>query len=448
MRHLTRLILTTLTIVSSLSVTAQFAVSANNRFLLKNGKPFFWMGDTAWELFHRLTKKESEQYLQQRANQGFTIIQAVVLAELDGIYTPNAAGETPFVGNNVEQPNEKYFEHIDYVIDKAATLGLNIGLLPTWGDKVSKSSWGIGPEIFDEKNAAVYAGWLAKRYNNRKNIVWITGGDRNPAREQDIAIWRAMGNAIMKESGNKAVITFHPQPSAQGSAQWFHKEGWLSFNMFQTGHCRNEDSYNKIKAVYDLNPAKPVIDGEPIYEDHPVCFNAKDLGTSNAYDVRRSAYLALFAGTFGHTYGCHGVWQMYAPDRNPLNNPHFYWYDALNLPGAQQMKYVRDLMESRPMLERVPDQSVIKENNYPAADRIQATRGKDYMFIYTLSGLPFTVLPQKISGAQLKAAWYNPRDGSKKEQGLIDNKKENRFQPPSAGYGQDWVLILDDSSVR
>ncbi|RZK62756.1 MAG: DUF4038 domain-containing protein, partial [Pedobacter sp.] len=31
-------------------------VSANNRFLVyENEKPFFYLGDTAWELFHRLT---------------------------------------------------------------------------------------------------------------------------------------------------------------------------------------------------------------------------------------------------------------------------------------------------------------------------------------------------------------------------------------------------------
>ncbi len=443
MRQLSLYIITLLFLITVLPVSAQFSVSENKRFLLKDGKAFFWLGDTAWELFHRLSKKETDQYLEHRASQGFTVIQAVVLAEIDGLTVPNAEGEIPLRDNNPERPNEKYFEHVDYVIDKAQSLGLNIGLLPTWGDKVYKDSWGAGPEIFNEHNVAVYAGWLAKRYAGKKNIIWITGGDRNPRGEQDIAIWRAMGNAIMKATNNKAVITFHPQPSTLGSAQWFHKDPWLSFNMFQTGHCRNGDSYEKVLTAYHLEPVKPVIDGEPIYEDHPVCFNAKDLGTSNAYDVRRSAYLALFAGAFGHTYGCHGIWQMYSDRVTPVNNPHVYWHEALDLPGAGQMRYVRQLMESRPMLDRVPDQSIIKENDYPSAERIQATRGKDYMFIYAATGKPFTVLPGKISGSRLKAHWYNPKDGTKKEAGSVSNSEENRFQPPSSGYGHDWVLVLD-----
>ncbi len=113
-----------------------------------------------------------------------------------------------------------------------------------------------------------------------------------------------MGNAIMKATNNKAVISFHPQPNQLGSAEWFHKDEWLSFNMFQTGHCRDEAVYDKIQGVYNMALVKPVMDAEPIYEDHPVCFNVKDLGTSNSLDVRRSAYLDLFAGAFGHTYGC------------------------------------------------------------------------------------------------------------------------------------------------
>lgn len=443
MRQFSLYIITSLLLITAVPVTAQFTVSGNKRFLLKDGKAFFWLGDTAWELFHRLSKKETDQYLAHRAGQGFTVIQAVVLAEISGLTVPNAEGETPLLDNDPEKPNEKYFEHVDYVIDKAASLGLTIGLLPTWGDKVYKDSWGAGPEIFNEHNMAVYAGWLAKRYAGKKNIIWITGGDRNPRGEEDNATWRAMGNAIKKATNNKALITFHPQPSTLGSAQWFHNEPWLDFNMFQTGHCRDSDSYDKVLTAYNLEPVKPVLDGEPVYEDHPVCFNAKDLGTSNAYDVRRSAYLALFAGAFGHTYGCHGVWQMYSSAVAPVNGPHFYWHDALDLPGAGQMKYVRQLMESRPLLDRVPDQSVIRENDYPSAERIQATRGKDYIFIYAATGKPFTVLPGKISGARLKAHWYNPKDGTQKDAGSVSNKEENRFQPPSSGYGHDWVLVLD-----
>ena len=66
-------------------------VSKNGRHLVdKNGKPFLYLGDTAWELFHKLNREEATDYLQNRAEKGFTVIQAVVLAELDGLRVPNA----------------------------------------------------------------------------------------------------------------------------------------------------------------------------------------------------------------------------------------------------------------------------------------------------------------------------------------------------------------------
>ena len=216
-------------LILNLHGKSQFTISPNKHFLLKDGKPFFWLGDTAWELFHRLDKEKAGYYLKRRSEQGFTVIQAVVLAEFDGLHTPNAYGETPLLIDNPTTPNEKYFEHVDYIIDRAKEYGLTIGLLPTWGDKVYKSTWGTGPEIFNVKNAAVYGAWIANRYKDRTNIIWILGGDRNPRNEGDVAIWDAMGNAIKKATGNKAMISYHPQPNATGSAEWFHNKGMARF---------------------------------------------------------------------------------------------------------------------------------------------------------------------------------------------------------------------------
>ncbi|OOQ60845.1 glycoside hydrolase family 140 protein [Mucilaginibacter pedocola] len=441
-----KVLVTLILLVSTMAAFAQFTVDGSKHYILKNGKPFFWLGDTAWELFHRLDREEADRYLKHRSEQGFTVVQAVALAELDGLHTPNAYGEKPLIGDTPTKPNEKYFEQVDYIIDKANQYGIAIALLPTWGDKVFKSTWGQGPEIFNPANAAVFATWLAKRYQNKANIIWVLGGDRQPRGEADIAIWRAMGKAIMQATNGKALISYHCQPNQLGSAEWFRGEDWFSFNMFQNGHCRDTPIYDKIIASYNALPLKPVIDAEPIYEDHPVCFNAADLGTSSAYDVRKYAYLDLFAGAFGHTYGCHDVWQMYSPKHEPLNGPLHYWYDALDLPGAKQMSIVRKLMEAFPLTDRVPDQSIIVENNYGPADRIQATRGSDYLLVYTAAGKPFTVLPGKIKGQKLKALWLDPRNGKITELPQVANQQPNKFTPPSTGYGQDWVLILFDDT--
>jgi len=435
-----------LTLIVIQTASAQFSVSANQHYILKDGKPFFWLGDTAWELFHRLNREEADHYLKTRSEQGFTVIQAVVLAEMDGLHDPNFYGEKPLIDDDPTKPNEKYFEHVDYIVNKAAEYHLNIAMLPTWADKIDKSTWGKGPEIFNKDNADIYGAWLANRYKNKTNIIWILGGDRQPRGEQDIVIWRAMGMAIMKATHNKAIITYHCQPNQLGSAQWFRNEQWFTFNMFQNGHCRDEAIYNKMAAGYIATPLKPEIDGEPIYEDHPVCFNVYDLGTSSAYDVRKHAYLDLFSGAFGHTYGCHDIWQMNSPRHEPLNGPHMTWQEALQLPGAKQMSYVKRLIESHPILDRVPDQSIIIENNNTPAERIQATRGNDYAFVYTAAGKPFTVVLSKLKAAKIHAYWYDPRSSKTTDAGILDGTKSNKFTPPSSGYGKDWVLILDDEA--
>ncbi len=426
-------------------------VSDNKRFLVyPDGKPFFWLGDTAWELFHRLTREEADLYLKNRADKGFTVIQAVALAELDGLHDPNPYGEIPLENDDPTKPREAYFQHVDYIIRKAEQLGLYIGLLPTWGDKLFADRWGKGPEVFNEENAEIYGKWIGTRYKNQKNIIWILGGDRNPRNESDVAVWRAMAAGIEEGVGgkNKALMTFHPQPNDLqdgGSSKWFHNDEWLDFNMFQTGHCRENNVWDRIEVVYNKKPVKPVLDGETLYEDHPVCFNANDLGISSAYDIRKHAYLDVFAGAFGHTYGCHDIWQMYAPNRTPINGPHFPWYVAIDLPGAGQMKYLRYLMESRPMLDRVPDQSLITDargNN----DRIQATRGKDYIFVYSAQGQKFMLNTSKISGKEVNASWYNPRNGEVTVIGKSAKAAQQEFIPPTSGYGQDWVLMVDDAS--
>ena len=68
-------------------------VSDNRRFLAyEDDRPFFYLGDTAWELFHRSTREEADVYLANRAEKGFTVIQTVALGEFEGVTVKNAYG--------------------------------------------------------------------------------------------------------------------------------------------------------------------------------------------------------------------------------------------------------------------------------------------------------------------------------------------------------------------
>lgn len=420
-------------------------VSENKRFLVhEDGTPFFYLGDTGWELFHRLNKEETEKYLENRRAKGFTVVQAVVLAELDGLNTPNAEGNKPLIDNNPLKPNEAYFTHVDWAIKKAGEKGIYIGLLPTWGDKVDKR-WGVGPVIFNKDNAYKYGQWIGNRYKNFQNIIWITGGDRAGGGDNE-PVWNAMSEGIKSVDRNH-LMTFHPWGEIS-SSEWFHESSWLDFNMCQTGH--GQRSYSIYKRIilrdYDLKPTKPCFDGEPRYEDHPVGWNPDVLGWFNDEDVRQSLYWNLFSGSFGHTYGCHPVWQMKTPAREAIGLARNSWYDVLDLPGAWDLMHARKLLESRPFLSRVPDQSMITNDYYPETDFVVATRGDGYAFIYFPTGWAAEIILDRIGAKSLTAYWYDPHNGESKLIGTFEGKGARNFIPPSAGRGNDWILVLDDTS--
>jgi len=420
-------------------------VSENKRFLVfEDGTPFFYLGDTGWELFHRLNKEETEKYLENRRTQGFTVIQAVALAELDGLNTPNAEGNKPLINNDPLKPNEAYFSHVDWVIKKAAEKGIFIGLLPTWGDKVDKR-WGTGPVIFNKENAWIYGQWIGNRYKNFTNIIWINGGDRDGGGDNN-PVWEAMGNGIKSVDKNH-LMTYHPW-GERSSSEWFQNSPWLDFNMCQTGH--GQRSYAIYKRIilndYNLQPVKPCFDGEPRYEDHPVGWNPEVLGWFNDADIRQALYWNLFSGAFGHTYGCHPVWQMKTPQREAVGLARNNWYDVLGLPGAWDLIHARRLLESRPFLSRIPDQSMLAPAYFPETDYVVATSGDGYAFIYFPTGWSAYIIPDKIGADKITAYWFDPRTGESKLIDTFPGKGSRKFTPPSNGRGNDWILVLDDAS--
>ncbi|MDH6358570.1 glycoside hydrolase family 140 protein [Parabacteroides sp. PF5-9] len=420
-------------------------VSANGRYLQhKDGTPFFYLADTAWELFHRLNEQEVEEYLENRRAKGFTVIQAVILAELDGLNTPNKNGDTPLTDNRIEQPNEAYFKWVDKVIKMAETKGLYIGLLPTWGDKVDKQ-WGVGPEIFTPINAEWYGTWLGKRYKNFKNIIWINGGDRFGG-DGNYPIWDALGKALRKADKNH-LITFHPQ-GERSSSEWFHNCDWLDFNMSQTGHCqRNYAAYEKIvQRDYNLIPVKPCLDGEPRYENHPICWQPDSLGWFDDVDVRQAMYWNLFTGALGHTYGCHDIWQMLTPEFEPTGQARGNWKTSMDLPGAFDLIYARQLMERFDWTSRIPDLSLIVSENSSPDHKIVALRGNGFAFVYFPHGENATINLEPISRKNKFAlSWMNPRTGELKEGEEVMRTSACQITPPSSGRGNDWVLIIREN---
>ena len=412
-------------------------VSGDGHFIVKSdGSPFFWLADTAWALFNATSRADVDYYLNDRADKQFTVTQAVLYNP--DAFTKNYYDQPVFLNNDPTTPNPSDFQHVDYVLKKAQSLGMYVAMLPTWGDAVAATD---NRRLFNTANAFTYGQWLGKRYANQSNIVWVLGGDWAADTSAIKDVWRAMAAGLAAGDGGTHLITYHPRGGDSSTSYFGQGESWLAFNEIQSGHSRDSANYDLVAADYSQSPAKPTIDAEPNYENIPNNLDPTQ-PRLNDYDVRKKTYWSLFAGAFGAAYGNYEVYQ-FADGSEPGTFP---WKQALDYPGATQMQYARRLMQSRPYLGRVPDQSLIADAPTLVPDHLQATRGGDrsYAFIYTPISQAFSVDLSKLSGTTINAWWYNPRDGT--SQSIGDFAKSDgveTFQPP---YGLDWVLVLDDIS--
>ncbi|HON01615.1 MAG TPA: glycoside hydrolase family 140 protein [Paludibacteraceae bacterium] len=436
---------------------SELKITSDHHYLsYKNGDPFFWLGDTAWELFHRLKLEEIETYLENRKQKGFNVVQVVVLPEMDGLRVPNRYGDVPLIDMDPTKPNEKYFQFVDTVVKLAAKKGIFMGLLPTWGDKVTQL-WGEGPVVFNPENAYKYGKWIGERYKSYKNIIWILGGDRPPMKDSADwrPVWRNMAKGIEKATNHSALISYHIWGGEMSTSQYIHSEKWLDINMMQSGHGSGKDVpvWEWIKRDYCMKPTKPTLDSEPNYEDHPVnpwpSWNPEN-GYFRDYDVRKQTYRSVFAGACGVTYGNHSIWQ-FRNERDPnINFAERYWTEALDRPGAFQVGYLKKLIESRPSSSRIPDQSIILEGQGEKEEYICAFRNRsnDYAMIYIPVGKTITIKTSFIKTKKLKISWFNPQTCETIQSIETINTGKMCVTTPTTGFGKDWVLIVEKDLVN
>ena len=419
----------------------QLKVSPNGRYFVnQDGKPFFYLGDTCWLLFQRLNREEVDEYLKDRAAKGFTVIQAYIIRGLgqrhpDG--NSSLLGESPFIDRDPTKPNEAFFKNVDQVINRANELGLVMGL-------VIAKSWHVtdNPEkVFDEKNAYVFGKFLGERYKNNA-VMWFPGGDSAPGKCE--AVWVAMAKGVKDGSGGSQLVCYHSQGSTS-SSMWFHKADWLDFNSIQSGHHFGSDSFAFVSKDYALTPAKPTVDMEPAYENHPT---GTDQPRIDAHKVRSQAYSAILAGAAGHGYGALDLFWLYKDGDGPFPKNGFqHWRKAMAYEGSTQVGFVRRLFELRPWYKLVPAQSVLASDEGKGSDRVVAARAEDGSFLiaYLPTGKRVGIRMDKLSGKSAKARWYDPREGTWREIGEYPCTGTRGFVAPTQGARHDWVLVLDDA---
>ena len=300
----------TLSNAQSPCTAGKLQISDEHRYLKQeNGKPFFYLGDTGWLLPERLTRDEAAYYLDCCQKAGFNVVQ---VQTVNGVPTYNAYGASSHpCGYDFEQAAREdmygYWEHMDYIVQTAERNGIYIGMVCIWGGLVKAG-------LMDEAQAVKYGTFLANRYKDAPNIIWIIGGDIQGDVKPEV--WTTLARTI-KSIDPDHLMTFHPRGRTM-STTYFNDAEWLDFNMFQSGHRRygqrngeknypieentEEDNWRYVERSLATSPMKPVLDGEPSYEKIPQGLHDPNEPCWQACDCRRYAYWSVFAGACGHTY--------------------------------------------------------------------------------------------------------------------------------------------------
>lgn len=434
-------------------------VAANpHYFQTADGKPFFWLGDTGWLLFVKCNRREVLHYLDLRQQQGFNVIQVMVLHTLSA---KNVYGDFALTNGDISKPaitngvafedsaQYDFWDHVEFIINEAAKRRIYMALVPVWGSNVKGGKVNVA-------QAKAYAKFLAERYKKYSNVIWMNGGDI-PG-DEHMEIWNAIGTTL-KKYDPAHLVTFHPR-GRYTSSDWFHPQPWLDFNMVQSGHRTyaqdtslrekhrfGEDNWRYIKLDWSLKPTKPVLDGEPSYEHIPYGLHDSLQPRWDAAAVRRYAYWSVFAGAAGFTYGDNAVMQFHTiKEGGGSFGVRENWQDELTATGATQMQFIKKLMLSYDYFSRVPAQELIVNNNQTRYNYILATKGTGYAMVYTFTGKPFRVNLGKLGFKPAKAQWYFPASGKYVPVKLNRRTGVAQFDPPMAkenADGTDRVLVLE-----
>ena len=458
-------------------------VSENGHFLEHaDGTGFFWLGGTAWML-PRLDPDQVDRYLKDRAEKGFNVIQFTA----NNMGRVNYLGELPFRGKgrpwNQVLPNESYWEHIDYIIDRAAELGLYIAFFAWWGNDAGDPGWREGKETRQhfadpDVHNYLYGKYLGDRYNDRPNMIWVGAGECHkpagvmfPDRQRPLGKRHrnrltAVIRGIRETEPGIHLYTIHPV-SFLSSSEDFHHEQWLDFNMIQS-HAVPEYIVPLVWADWNLEPAKPSLVAEGWYEAENRLYSrwtgmktVHDDTIHEAWKQRYQAYWAVFAGGFGFTYGHRNIWRMEDDSGNPGRLPQH----VLDAPGAASLVHLKSLIESKPVHSRVPDPDLVSPGTRGRTSGLSpdlriATRALDgsWAFIYTTRGSLIRVRMNRLATGQADAFWYSPDCGKWTAEGSQHDEKipfrsmipsgqaagDCYFDPPgNPCNGNDRVLVLE-----
>ena len=412
-----------------------------------DGTPFFYLGDTHWQMpdYERLHEcncpgcncgNQFKHLADDRKKKGFTVYQTYFdSAESDG-------------GGNKRVHHwwsEKYTlinpqafnESMDIMMEYLASIGMTVAI----GFGIHTSSicrFGSKPEPM-----LAFVRYCVARYACYP-VVWITGQEITDRRFNTFEIYKQAGALVGKLDGYHRPNGAHmyPMSFSDDRAQELNNESWHQWFALQAGHGGYPSLQPRsfYEGYYDNPKVKPFIETECQYEDI-FC------GGYNGYDPSRiGAWQAVQAGSAGFTYGVTGVWAMgwnQTDDRGWLLYSPEPWYVGMNKPGSTEMTYLRKFYEYVGWGKLVPsfdhEYGAFEMRKYVAISHID-----DDVFVFYFFGKCNETgkIFNLKKNVKYQARWYDPIHGK-----FIDLpdviSADGTMDIPKMPCERDWVLLLN-----
>ncbi len=214
-------------------------VSSNGHYLTYgDGEPWFYLGNTAWEITWKSHQDEAMQYISDRKRKGFSALQIVVMSHqrIEEFGVRNSQGNTFFLNNDFSLLNPRYFDYLDWIVKTANDSGIVVVLAPLWAwmNELHFDPKYI-PFFLTNEQSLLLARYAGARYAGY-NVMWIVAGDNWYDTPQQKAFWSEFAHTLRAANGNRQLVTLHAHGYGASFDYFDNNTDWLDFHMYQSSH--------------------------------------------------------------------------------------------------------------------------------------------------------------------------------------------------------------------
>lgn len=441
--------------------TYPLRVSGDGRTLVDaSGRPYPLLGRASWFALS-LGRADYERYLDDTAAKGFTAIEVYLGHDPRGNRPPrDGLGNLPFLQTLSGQswsgelsyedaqsdtpdfttPNPSYWSYVDGLLTYAQHKGIAVLFFPAYlGYKGGEQGWMTEVAANGGERMRSYGAFVAHRYQNRGNIIWMLGGDYSDFSSEQAAAEQGFIDGLRSVPGASRFYSAEWRGDLTSSEQQpFGRETNLD------GAYTWGDVVENGRRAYSNGPVQPafLLEG-PYDEEGP---DGTNVNPASTHPVRRYVWWGWLSTIGGYVAGNGYVWP-FRPG----------WDKHLDTQGAQDLTRLNTFVRSVAWHQLIPSglngmRTLVTTNAGTGQSAVTAAATPDGTLLVAYlpparQGSP--AIDMSAMRGPVTARWFDPTTGRFAEVAgpSFANRGSLTFAPPGRnGAGDtDWVLVLQSS---